>query len=159
MSDTASSPRSPRLVACDSETPTLRLRTIEGDIRAAQVILIIAIQHGGDRERAGPRLRGGPHQRAQEILGRACPRERATIGVPGIGERALPGPRELPMRLRNVQYERAPAGEVILERPRPGACEGLRVIVTGTAEDTPCEGQRPPLPSSPPHGMPFPRET
>ena len=35
----------------DVETPTLRLRTIEGHIRTGKVLLIIDIQHGGDRKR------------------------------------------------------------------------------------------------------------
>jgi hypothetical protein len=82
-----------RSVTRDIETPTLRLRTIERDIRAGKVILIIGIQHGGDRKRAGPRLRGGPYHCDHEILSRARPRERPSIVVPGIGECALPGPR------------------------------------------------------------------
>ena len=64
---------SPRSVARDVETPTLRLRTIERDIRAGKVILIINIQHGSDRERASPRLRGGPYHGDHEILRRARP--------------------------------------------------------------------------------------
>jgi hypothetical protein len=114
--------QSPRSAARDIETPTRRLRTIEGNICAGKVILIIVIQHGGDRERAGSRLRGGPYHRDQEILGRARPRERPPIVVLGIGERALPGPGQLPIRLGEVQHERPPAGEAILERPRPGTC-------------------------------------
>ena len=73
------SPQSPRSAARDIETPTRRLRTIEGNICAGKVILIIVIQHGGDRERAGSRLRGGPYHRDQEILGRARPRERPPL--------------------------------------------------------------------------------
>ena len=94
-----------RSVARDIETPTLRLRTIEGNIRAGKVILIIDIQQGGDRERAGPRLHGRPHHRDHEILARPRSRERPFIVVPGIRERALPGSRELPIRLGDMQYE------------------------------------------------------
>jgi hypothetical protein len=96
------SPQSPRSAARDIETPTRWLRTIEGSIRAGKVILIIVIQHSGDRERAGPRLRRGPYHRDQEILGRARPRERPPIVVSSIGERALPGPGQLPIRLGEV---------------------------------------------------------
>ena len=83
----------------DVQTSTLRLPTAQRDIRAGKVILIIGIQHGSHRERAGPRLRGGPHHRDHEILARASPRERSAIVVLGIGERALPGARQLFSRL------------------------------------------------------------
>jgi hypothetical protein len=112
----------PRSLARDVETPTLRLRTIEGSIRARKVILIIDIQHSSDRKRASPRLRAGPYHRDQEILGRPRPRECPPIVVPGIRECALPGPRELSIRLGDVQDECPPAGEAILQRPRPGPC-------------------------------------
>ena len=111
-----------RSVTCDVETPTLRLRTIEGNIRAGKMILIIDIQQGSDRERAGPRLPGRPHHRDHEILARPRSRERPSIVVAGIRECALPGSRELPIYLGNIQYEHPSAGEAILERSRPGAC-------------------------------------
>src|SRR5215471_21037678 len=49
-----------KLLSSDVQTSTLRARTVEGGIRAAEVMVVVTGSR--DRKRAGPRPRGGQDQ-------------------------------------------------------------------------------------------------
>src|SRR5262249_45076000 len=80
------------LSAPDIQRPTARARTVEGDIRAGEVLVIRAVT--GDRHRQRTRRLRRRQYQGSRGLG-DTPREGAPAVVPGIGERCLPCPGQL----------------------------------------------------------------